>query len=613
MKSKINYFQNASRFTESITHSVWYELPLFLSTFLLWGSETFRAWNGFLCLNKDYNFGDYLGRLCIVAVFGLCFVMISMRGRWQKVRRTLCYVIVIGLFLLAVFLRKSTGMDITPSALQLLMETNSGEVGDFINSYILGSNGLLLFTAIIVAILIVIVIEKLWQKVRNKSTKQISSLWKWLLILTVGYGIFAMRTYVDLFACQRQEKLVEWYVHGVVQAHDPISKILYSVKTLHVVHQQIGQSVEATRQYVEHEQPTPETDSLTLVLIIGESHIRDHCSLYGYHLHTAPFMESEQASGNLVAFRDAITPVSITSGAMKQILFTGAEGHQPWYEGVYFPAVFHSAGYHVAFFDNQTTMGTGAERGGEDYTILSPMYHPEIAAISYDVTNKEDFPYDEGIVEAYKKATSQDGKAVSKTRGTEGNRLVIFHLRGQHFEPSARFPKEKRWQHFKKEDYSYRHEPWMTDAKRQTIADYDNATLYNDYVIESIIKLFRDERAVIVYLSDHGAECYDYRDNDLRKHGTMEPKQMELLLRVPLIVWMSDKYKTTFPDIAARVEQSTTARFMTDDLPQLLFTLGKVKTSLYIPSADPTNAVYRPKKRRIPDGQDFDIFTQQGK
>lgn len=46
---------------------------------------------------------------------------------------------------------------------------------------------------------------------------------------------------------------------------------------------------------------------------------------------------------------------------------------------------------------------------------------------------------------------------------------------------------------------------------RQAIAEYDNATCYNDALIGEVISHYRHANAVIVYLSDHGEETYDWR------------------------------------------------------------------------------------------------------
>ena len=59
-----------------------------------------------------------------------------------------------------------------------------------------------------------------------------------------------------------------------------------------------------------------------------------------------------------------------------------------------------------------------------------------------------------------------------------------------------------------------------------------------------IIDLFRNKNAVMVYLSDHGEEIYDYRDSKGRKAADKANLKEWLngLLEIPFLVWCSDIY-----------------------------------------------------------------------
>ena len=39
---------------------------------------------------------------------------------------------------------------------------------------------------------------------------------------------------------------------------------------------------------------------------------------------------------------------------------------------------------------------------------------------------------------------------------------------------------------------------------REIVAQYDNALYYNDYVVDEIIKRFRDKETLVIYVPDHG-------------------------------------------------------------------------------------------------------------
>lgn len=561
--------------------AIWFEFPLYLFTLLLWISESVREWNGVLCLRDNPHFIDYFGRFCIVFTWSSIFVWIVSLFKPKVFFRSLFYIVVIGLFLVCIFLRKTTGMDITPSALQLLCETDLREASDFFYTYVFNFDGILLLFLILGAILFVSIIELCWKRVRMKKKPfPFYLVFAYYTIFLVGLYLF--NTYYTMAKQTDQEKLVNWFVASEPAPHDPMSKLLYSFKTLSLVNRQVDMSVESTYTYLNTEVPTTSEDSLYVILVIGESYIIRHSSLYGYKLQTTPNLEKEMNNGNLVPYTNAYSSMAITTAAMKQILFTGVYSKTRWYNGVFLPAIFKKTGFYVTLLDNQNSMGTGAEKTGKDYMVLSPMYNKQMAAMSYDETNDKDFQYDEELLSLYNSKNDR-------------NSFVIFHLRGQHFKPKQRFPQIAKFKKFNKKNYQNRTETWMNDDKRQVIADYDNATYYNDYVMCKIIDLFRNKKAVLVYLSDHGAECYDYRDNDKRREGN-EPQQMELLHHVPFMVWMSDNYKKSYPDIVNDVIACCDRRFLTDVLPQIMIHLGHVNTSLYVPEEDPLNSKFNQHK-----------------
>ena len=48
----------------------------------------------------------------------------------------------------------------------------------------------------------------------------------------------------------------------------------------------------------------------------------------------------------------------------------------------------------------------------------------------------------------------------------------------------------------------------MSKRCRMLLADYDNATLYNDSIMAEVIKRFEKEDAIVIYMSDHGEEAF---------------------------------------------------------------------------------------------------------
>ena len=49
----------------------------------------------------------------------------------------------------------------------------------------------------------------------------------------------------------------------------------------------------------------------------------------------------------------------------------------------------------------------------------------------------------------------------------------------------------------------------LNEQRRSILADYDNAVLYNDSIVYQIVKRFENKDAIVIYMPDHGEECYE--------------------------------------------------------------------------------------------------------
>ncbi len=157
--------------------------------------------------------------------------------------------------------------------------------------------------------------------------------------------------------------------------------------------------------------------------------------------------------------------------------------------------------------------------------------------------------------------------------------LTVYHLIGQHVDYKERYPDEVRYRHFTSDDIQ---RPELSDAKRQTIAHFANATRYNDEVIDRLCRHYADEDAVLVYLSDHGDEVYDYRNHVGRSHShNVTPGMAKAQFEIPLMIWCSDLCRLRHQDIVTKIAQSVNKPFMSDDLPHLLYDLAGIKSPEY--------------------------------
>ena len=213
-------------------------------------------------------------------------------------------------------------------------------------------------------------------------------------------------------------------------------------------------------------------NSPDIILIIGESASIYHSQLYGYEKPTTPLLSKLKENGELFVFNNVISAGDATSKAMYSIYPLHTIEDSPL-----FPACFRSAGYHTMMFNNQYFVGRG----------MNFLSDKEVSSILFDYRNTKRYSFDLDLVNTIKLVPSPT--------------LYIIHLWGQHYTYSERYPKE--FKSFSENEYDRK--KWNKE-QRSIIASYDNATLYNDYVINNIINKFRDKNCCIIYFADHREE-----------------------------------------------------------------------------------------------------------
>ena len=181
----------------------------------------------------------------------------------------------------------------------------------------------------------------------------------------------------------------------------------------------------------------------------------------------------------------------------------------------------------------------------------------------------------------------------------------MFHLQGQHFEAKDKYPHGCGFDTFTVNSYN---NPHLSKSMIQEIADYDNATRYNDNVFRKITEIFKDRVAVLVYVSDHGEEVYDYREFIGRTHEEMKSNEaLKYQYDVPLVVWFSDKYIQRRSDVVESLKTNANKRVMIDGLSHLLLGLGCINTSYYDSSCDLSSKDYMEKTRIVQNTIDYDV------
>ena len=255
-------------------------------------------------------------------------------------------------------------------------------------------------------------------------------------------------------------------------------------------------------------------DDTWVVFIIGETTRWDHMGMLGYERDTTPKLGAEK---NLVAFRgyscDTATKLSLRCMFVRE----GGASENPQrtlHEQNVF-AVLKQLGFESTLSAMQSEMWFYANTLADNIA-----YREQIGA---EPANRGKQVDDMLLVDEMKR------KIATKPQGKQ---LYIFHTKGSHFSYSQRYPRSfARW---KPECVG------VDDncSREELINAYDNSVLYVDTFIDSVIDQVRDKKAIVFYAADHGESISEGE----HLHGTPRKLAPPEQFRVPMMVWMSDKY-----------------------------------------------------------------------
>ena len=503
------------------------------------------------------------------------------------------YIISIFLFSLNLFLIFHFDSMLSPWILLLCHETNKSESSEFINNYAFDTYSILTYLLTALAIIVIVVVKRKKYSLRNLYPKTTAALMSvWLIV-----GFIQLLLLGNMFTKKTQYELQLWYEGKAGYAiENTFSNLIYSIYHLSLTSDENNIAIKTSLKASETAAKCIDSDSLDIVVIIGESFSKHHASIYDYTLETTPNMKREQLQGNLFVFSDAITPYNMTTLAVKNMISTNSISlGQYWTDYPPFTIIFKQAGFDVAMWDNQKAIGNVTFH---DFSISSYLYSKQMTKLAYDVVNDKLYDYDLELI----------NNTIHHTRN-KCHTLTVYHLLGQHFQAKWRYPDNKENSVFTEHHIN---RPDLNSQERQAIAEYDNATRYNDHTVSQIFDCYRHRCAAIVYLSDHGEEVYDYRHVIGRTH---EPQKDKLSLtyqyQIPFMIWCSDSYKQRYPDILSKIENAVDKPFISDNLPHLLFTLGSINTPYYYPEKDLLNKRYHCGKRIVQNSTDYDTVMNE--
>lgn len=336
-----------------------------------------------------------------------------------------------------------------------------------------------------------------------------------------------------------------------------------------------------------------------IVLVIGESYNKHHSSIYGYKNNTTPQQKQRMENGELYVFKDVVSNWNITSNvflAMFSLWDCSTENDITDYP--LFPVLFRRSAYQVNFYSNQYVL-RGKSRGLASQSGLFFLNDSEMSNQLFTSRNEKESIYDKGLIDEFR-------NSILFTNWKNHNTLDIIHLRGQHIDYAKRYPSD-----FAVFGESHVQDPSLSKEERNIVAQYDNAVLYNDMILESIISMLEDENVVVIFVADHGNEVFD----ELHIHGRLFTSPTKSIAKneyeIPMWIWCSNEYKRLNPQIAKNAMNAVNKPFLIDDIPQVLCYLAGIKSNYLRNERNILSPKYTIKQRIIWDSVDYDqLFSQ---
>ncbi len=546
-------------------------------------------------------------------LYVICIILTLFPLKIRRWIRAFLYIIAYCTSLTDLFCWVKFQSTLNPSMLLLVGETDEREASEFFSSYftsdlIFSSVGLLLLVMLIHILTTFLKKVKLSPAISYKVTvaKQIINHSYHILggvcLVFLGWAIESSahnkKEMVQMFSLDTIGSVEhELTTSDCAQFYLPVYRLAFSIFSNELASQQVDRLIEAKDKM---SVDSCSFKSPNIVLIIGESYGKLHSQQYGYFMPTTPRQIKREKSGLLVPFSDVVAPWNLTSFVFKNVFSLHVVGEKgEWCDYPLFPSLFRKAGYHVTFITNQFL--PKAKQAVYDFSGGFFLNHPELSEAMFDSRNQQLYRFDRGLLDDYDKNQQQ--------HNTDHN-LIIFHLLGQHVKYNQRFPSDRR--HFKAEDYEKKRAD-LNGKQRDVLADYDNAVLYNDSIVDAIISRFEDKEAIIIYMPDHGEECYEgNRGFICRNHSAaIDYDLAHYEFEIPFWIFCSYKYAAKHSDIYKEIIGAKNRRFMTDALPHMLLYLAGIHTKDYHAEYNILSPQYNEMRPRIlKNTTDYDKLTR---
>jgi heptose-I-phosphate ethanolaminephosphotransferase len=301
------------------------------------------------------------------------------------------------------------------------------------------------------------------------------------------------------------------------------------------------------------------------VVVIGESTSRKHLQLYGYERETNPKLLS--IKDELKIYDEVVSEYSYTIASLTRALRLGDD-----IKSGNIIQLLNAAELDTYWLSNQAPIGLYE-------TLVTKI---GMTAQHSKFTSSETWfynaPYDEVVLPHFKEIVEK-----------KGAKTVFIHLLGTHGAYDMRYPSN-----FKRFD------PALGLSRHPKVDHYDNAVLYNDYVVSQIIDITKSSgrKSFVLYFSDHGEEVYD--EIDYAGH-VVDQNITKNMFEIPFILWQSNSFKEQ-----RKIQTNTDQKFSLANLSHAIADLCGVSSPKVDFSKSLFNGNFQPSPRIIMDSLDYD-------
>lgn len=426
---------------------------------------------------------------------------------WAASLATLCYFVIYG-------------QEFSQSVLFIMFESNASEASEYLSQYFS-------LKIVLTAVAYTAVAIFLWSRLKPVYIPHLS---RWLVSFALMYGLILNPIVAGSVV---GDKPLEKTLNGMASRMEPAAPWQFITG-----YYQYRQQLTSLNKLLSANNALPPLDNLkdssgnaprTLVLVIGESTQRGRMSLYGYPRDTTPELDAlHKSDKNLTVFNDVVTSRPYTIEILQQALTFANEKNPDLY--LTKPSLMNmmkQAGYKTFWITNQQTM---TERNTM-LTVFSKQTDKQYYMNQQRTQSARE--YDTNVLAPFKEVMADPAP----------KKLIIVHLLGTHIKYEYRYP--EKWGKF---DGKTDNLPaGLSQEQQDEYNAYDNANLYNDHVVASLINEYKatDPNGFLLYFSDHGEEVYDTPPHNIQGRNELAPTRH--MYTVPFMLWTSEKWQAAHP------------------------------------------------------------------